>query len=132
MADMSSRVLIAEDDDPSLMFLVQAVKDADTDVVAVTSGAELVAAMANGGVFDLVITDLMMPWMNGATVLRAMRSAGVKTPFLVVTGMDPASIERLLDQLDRVTVLRKPVLLPELRSVVRALLAGTRGVPSAG
>ena len=72
---------------------------------------------------DLVFTDLHMPWMNGATVLRGMRNAGVQTPFVVVTGMDPAAIERLLDQLDRVTVLRKPVSLPELRGVVRALLA---------
>jgi CheY-like chemotaxis protein len=128
---MSSRVLIAEDDDANLKFLVQAVKDADTDVVAVSSGAEFVAAIANGGVFDLVITDLMMPWMNGATVLRSMRSAGVRTPFVVVTGMDPASVDRLLDQLDRVTVLRKPVLLAELRAVVNKLLADPRSVPPA-
>ena len=126
---MPSRVLVAEDDDLNLQFLVQAVRDAETHVVAESSGAELIAAMAEG-VFDLVITDLMMPWMNGATVLRTMRSAGVNTPFLVVTGMDPASIERLRSQLDRVTVLRKPVLLPELRAVVRTLLADSRSIPS--
>ena len=129
---MLSRVLIAEDDDSNLEFLVQAVRDADTDVVAVSSGAELVAAMADGAVFDLIITDLMMPWMNGATVLRTMRNAGVRTPFVVVTGMDPASVDRLLDRLDGVTVLRKPVLLAELRAVVRTLLPDTRSVSPAG
>ena len=47
-------------------------------------GAQALAVLAKGGV-DLVILDIMMPFMDGMTCLREMRSRKLSTPVIMLT-----------------------------------------------
>jgi two-component system sensor histidine kinase/response regulator len=73
---------------------------------------------------DLIITDIRMPEMDGETLLRELRSTPElgDTPVVVITAIaDRARTVRLLE-LGAQDVLHKPVLFPEVRARVAALL----------
>ena len=55
------------------------------EVDGALTAAEGLEMMAKGG-YDAIITDLMMPEMNGLEMLEAMAKRGVKTPVIMVTG----------------------------------------------
>ena len=42
-------------------------------------------SLLSGGGFDLVILDLMMPFMDGMTCLREMRTRHINTPVIILT-----------------------------------------------
>ena len=67
----------------------------------------------------LVITDHVMPGMDGATFIRQLRVLEPMMPVLVITGLDEA--EKEYDGL-RVTFRTKPLLPEDLLDIVQALL----------
>ena len=72
--------------------------------------------------YDLIILDIMLPRKDGLTILRELRSKGVKTPILLLTAK--ATIESKVEGLDSGSddYLTKPFDLRELVSRVNALL----------
>lgn len=82
---MIKRILIAEDDSPSREALTTLAKMQGYDVIAVADGAELLS-IANALKFDLIITDLIMPEINGASAIDIMALSGNSTPAIAVTG----------------------------------------------
>ena len=74
------------DDDP---LLLESVADAlillGADVIRARTGEELVEQLANEGPFDLVVTDIGMPWMSGLTAIHAARSAGISQAVIIMT-----------------------------------------------
>ncbi len=91
------------------------------DVTRVTDGAAGLAAATAGG-FDLVITDRMLPQLEGLEIVRALRARGDPVPILVLSALDTVD--------DRVHGLRagsddylgKPFALEELLARVESLL----------
>ena len=80
--------ILAVDDSPSLRQMVAfTLKGAGHDVSEASDGVEALG-IARGQAFDLVITDINMPNMDGLAFLRAVRSDPDlrKTPFIMVTG----------------------------------------------
>jgi CheY-like chemotaxis protein/anti-sigma regulatory factor (Ser/Thr protein kinase) len=67
-------VLVCDDDITSRLLLAQLLRHAGYTVEETASGAEVLARCARGGV-AAVITDLHMPGMDGAELLRRLRSA---------------------------------------------------------
>ncbi len=90
-------------------------------VVRAESGAEFVDQLANQGPFDLIVTDVSMPWMDGLKAMRAMRTAGVATPVIVMTALDDDAIPSQVRALGRAVLLRKPFELHELDEAVERL-----------
>ncbi|HUJ57435.1 MAG TPA: response regulator, partial [Kofleriaceae bacterium] len=80
------RVLVADDDLELLTEITEAVAQWGYAVDSACNGAELMEAMADR-VFDLVITDISMPWMTGLQASHAARYAGLATPILVITAL---------------------------------------------
>jgi CheY-like chemotaxis protein len=74
-------------------------------------------------VFDLVITDLGMPRVDGRKVAEAIKTASPTTPLIMLTGWG----QRLIDEndvpanIDR--VLSKPPRLPQLRAAIADLVS---------
>ena len=84
------RVLIAEDDRTSALLLERALTKAGHDSVVVQDGQEALIRLAKGG-FDAVITDWMMPRMDGIELVRRAREEVAEPPlFLVVTALASA------------------------------------------
>ena len=80
-------MLVADDDPDMLAVLTDALERLGYEVVQVESGAGLVDQLANEGPFDLIVSDISMPWMDGLKALRSVRTAGVATPVIVMTGL---------------------------------------------
>jgi CheY-like chemotaxis protein len=118
-------ILLAEDED--LVALVAAeVMEAEGFRVTVThNGLEAIEADAADPA-DLVVTDMRMPVMDGAALIRILRQRRPDLPIVVTTGFS----EHLPDEEPgRLVVLRKPYSLSALVPVITALLSGRMGLP---
>lgn len=93
--------------------------------VEVNDGVEALEALSRGTVFDLVVSDVVMPRMGGVELRRQMAQRWPDVPALFVTGH---ADDAVLDATDETTrLLRKPFTPEQFAAEVRALLdAGVR------
>ena len=117
------RIAICDDDPESLDLFERALAGFDVDFARAADGRQLVELVAEHGPFDLVITDVALPWMSGLQVAASLRTAGLDTPVLMVTGLDRYDLEGRVLRLHDAALLRKPVSIPELRRAVIAIVA---------
>ncbi len=115
------KILIAEDDrELRQLFQHVLVKNGYT-VTGVSNGAEALEAI-DVGYFDLIISDIMMPKVDGYELVRSIREAGQNTPVMMITAKDAFDDMRLgfLSGTDDYMV--KPVNVNEMVLRVSALL----------
>src|SRR6185312_2964185 len=62
---LNARVLVADDDAEFLDVVAEGLTRLGADVIRARNGAELIDHLAEHGPFDLVVTDIAMPWMTG-------------------------------------------------------------------
>ena len=117
------RILIADDDPDCCKLLVLALQAPGTTLSVATDGGELLDQVAEHGPFDLIITDINMPWMQGLQVLASFRAAGLATPVLVVTGMPRADLPESIARMGHAGLLPKPFTVEQLRSAIAVLQA---------
>jgi DNA-binding response OmpR family regulator len=118
-----ARVLVADDDPLLLESVADALITLGADVIRANSGEELVEQLANEGPFDLVVTDVSMPWMSGLTAIHAARSAGISQAVIVMTAREDERIPAQVHALGPdAAFLRKPFGLTELSTVASRLL----------
>jgi CheY-like chemotaxis protein len=117
------RVLVADDDPEMIAMVSRVLSRLGLDVVTAASGDELLDKVAEQSPFDLVVTDVSMPWMSGLQVMHTARAAGIRSPVIVITALRD---HRTADQVDtlgsQVVRLNKPFSVAELETAVRALL----------
>ncbi len=96
-----------------------------------TDGSAALAQLSKGG-FDLVILDIMMPFMDGMTCLREMRARKIATPVIMLTarGEEYDKLAGLEGGADDYVV--KPFSPRELVARVRAVLSRTMPKDGAG
>jgi len=116
---MIKRILIAEDDFSSREALTKLATSFGFDVVAVADGAELLS-IANAWKFDLIITDLIMPELNGASVFEIMKLGGNNTPMIAVTGLSVHDIRFIKDKF--VKIFYKPINAKKLLNTSKSLI----------
>lgn len=58
------------------------------DFTCYTSGLDLLLALDQGVVFDVIVTDLTMREMNGMVLISAIRQRGIKTPVIILTASE--------------------------------------------
>jgi CheY-like chemotaxis protein len=120
------RILVI-DDDPVLSRSLEDALRGDAHHVQLASGGQagidaFLGSNRAGRAFDLVITDLGMPRVDGRRVAEAIKSASPATPIILLTGWG----QRLLDEgdippnIDR--VLSKPPRLQQLRACIADLV----------
>jgi two-component system, OmpR family, response regulator MprA len=116
------KILIAEDDRAIRNALVNLLELEDYTVEVFTDGLRAYEWLMAENSVDLIVSDVMMPNMDGLTLCRRLRSRGDVTPILMVTART--------ETLDRVSGLDagadayipKPFAPDELLANVRALL----------
>jgi signal transduction histidine kinase len=83
-----ARILIVDDEAASMQALRDTLRDQGYDPTAFTSGAEALAALRTRGPdgFDLLLTDLQMPGMNGVQLLEAALLVDPRIIGIVMTG----------------------------------------------
>ncbi len=114
------RVLIVEDERNLAETLKAMLKESRFDSDVCTDG-ELGLEYAQKGTYDLIILDVMLPKVNGFTIVERLRNEGNATPILVLTAR--SSVEDYVHGLDLGAdyYLTKPFEMKELLACVRAL-----------
>ena len=121
-----SRIAIADDDPDGLALLRLALGSPMTEICEAANGAELVRLLVKDDPFDLVVTDVLMPWIEGLAVLRAVRGANDNTPILLITGLRRPDLQAKVEGLGNAKLLHKPFGISELRAAVHDLMIGQR------
>ena len=81
------KILIVEDDRELRQLFSHVLTKNGYAVKGVSNGQEALAAM-DADYFDLIISDIMMPVMDGYEFVRELRSVGNTTPVLMITAKD--------------------------------------------
>jgi DNA-binding response OmpR family regulator len=115
------RVLVIEDYKPLRESLTQALTEEGFAVDATGDGKEGLW-YATGNPYDATILDLMLPGVDGLSILKQMRAKGVKTHVLILTARDAVAdrVKGLDAGADDYLV--KPCAMDELLSRIRALV----------
>lgn len=112
------RILVA-DDDAMLLDDVASVLEDVGEVTRAASGAELIEHLGDDAPYDLIVTDVAMPWMTGVQAVQATRYAGLVTPVIVMTALrDPEIPDRVSALGGQVVLLRKPFGVLELHAAI--------------
>jgi CheY-like chemotaxis protein len=119
-----ARVLIAEDDEPLRLLTARALRDSGHEVLTAVDGAEALDIVTReGGRFDLLLTDIKMPLMDGiALALSVARDHPHITILLMTAYADQRERAAGLDALIHDVVL-KPFTLAEIKAAVADALA---------
>jgi CheY-like chemotaxis protein len=112
------RILIVDDEKAVRILLVEILKFHDYKIDVVENGVEAISHIDRRS-YDLIITDYMMPKMDGLELTRRIRSKYPSTPILVVTGNGP--IHDLLKS-GATACIMKPFNILELRNMVKIIL----------
>jgi CheY-like chemotaxis protein len=86
LLDRRLSVLLVDDEEIVRTATAEMIRDLGHDVVEVGSGADALARLRNGLSVDVVITDYMMPGMNGGTLARSVAKSYADVPVLLITG----------------------------------------------
>jgi two-component system, response regulator PdtaR len=107
------RYLIVDDNRPLAENLAEIVRDCGDEAAVATSGAEALTLVAAQR-FDAILTDLRMPSMDGAQLIREARRADPGLPAIVITAFSKDAGLRAAQTEGPLAVLPKPVPVPRL------------------
>jgi DNA-binding NtrC family response regulator len=82
---MPAEILVVDDDAVERSDLAAMVKSFGYEVVTAADGCEALLKLA-GGPISVILTDLMMPGMDGFALLKELAARGDRTPTIVLTG----------------------------------------------
>ena len=115
------KILIAEDDSELRQLFQHVLTKNGYAVTGVSNGEEALSAV-EASYFDLIISDIMMPKMDGYELVRALREAGMTTPVMMITAKDAFDDMRLGFLSGSNDYMVKPVNVNEMVLRVGALL----------
>jgi two-component system cell cycle response regulator CpdR len=115
------RILLAEDDDSLRGFLARALERAGYDVVACADGDEAAAILDQD--WDLLLTDIVMPGMDGIEVARQAAALHPELRIMFITGFAAVALAAGSQAPAGAKVLSKPIHLREIVSEVERMIA---------
>ncbi len=122
------RLLIIEDDDDLRKALKMSLKQQGYELDAAATGPQGLEK-ARAGNYDLIILDLMLPGMDGLSLMRALRLTS-QTPVLMLTARSSEMDKIIGLESGADDYLTKPFSLGELVARIRALLRRSRSAAS--
>lgn len=121
------RIMLVEDDDPVRIFGARALRNKGYLVTEATSGEAALEIIRNTGErFDLLISDVVMPNMDGPALVREIREIHRDIRVIFISGYTEDAFRQRLDSDGGIDFLPKPFSLKQLAAEVRRVLsAGT-------
>lgn len=116
----SGRVLLVEDEDGVRSFAMRALQRQGYEVLEAASGVEALEVMEeNEGRVDIVVSDVVMPEMDGPTLLKNLRNDNPGIKFIFMSGYPDDAFSKGLDASEDFAFLPKPFTLPQLAAKVK-------------
>ncbi len=106
------RILLAEDEEAMRTYLARALQNAGYDVVAVDRGTAALPYL-QGGEFDLLLSDIVMPEMDGIELAQRCAEISPRTKVMFITGFAAVTLKASREA-PQAKVLSKPFHLKDL------------------
>ncbi|MFT3671607.1 ATP-binding protein [Aestuariivirga sp.] len=117
------RILVVEDEDSVRAFAVRALTSRGYTVVEADSGErglEVIDEDKEG--FEVILSDVVMPEMDGPTMLAEIRKRGITSKFIFMSGYAEDAFERNLENPDDFAFIQKPFTLKQLVEKVKEVM----------
>ena len=119
------RILLVEDEDVVRVVAERALTRAGFDVTTASDGDEGLEIVTGGAEFDLIVSDVVMPAMDGPSMIREIRKLRPAIPVLFMSGYAEEQLRSELD-LDNVEFLPKPFSVQQISDKAGAVLAAAK------
>jgi DNA-binding response OmpR family regulator len=111
------KILIVDDDPHIARLLVHVLNRDGHDIHHASTGSAALAA-AISTEFDVLISDLMLPDLQGIEIIRAIKAQSPTIPVLVISGLDPQKWKKPCEDAGAARYLAKPFNISELRKEI--------------
>ncbi len=127
------QVILLVDDEQAIREVARAALEANGySVIAVNDGTEAVSTYARNGVnIELVLTDVMMPFMDGIATIRALKKLNPKLKIIAVSGLLDDQKMREIKNIGDIPFLLKPFSTEKLLLTIDSALNGGSSVEAA-
>jgi two-component system cell cycle sensor histidine kinase/response regulator CckA len=117
-------ILLVEDEEGLRSLNARGLRSRGYSVIEASNGLEAMDALeAKNGAVDLVVSDVVMPEMDGPTLLKAMRDRNPSLKIIFVSGYAEDAFEKSLPENQQFAFLPKPFTLTQLVAAVKQTMA---------
>ncbi|HET7678979.1 MAG TPA: ATP-binding protein [Xanthobacteraceae bacterium] len=118
-------ILLVEDEDGLRTLNARGLMSRGYTVLEAANGVEAMALLEKiGGAVDLVVSDVVMPEMDGPTLLKEMRKGNPELKIIFVSGYAEEAFQKHLPEHGQFAFLPKPFTLKQLVAAVKETMAG--------
>jgi two-component system cell cycle sensor histidine kinase/response regulator CckA len=118
-------VMLVEDEDPVRIFGARALRNKGYTVLEARSGEAALELMGSTpDKIDLLVTDVVMPKMDGPGLVREVRETHPEMKVIFISGYTEDSFRQRLDSDSNIHFLPKPFSLKQLASKVKEVISG--------
>ncbi|MEO1014581.1 MAG: response regulator [Pseudomonadota bacterium] len=119
------RILVVEDEPGVRLVVVKTLERAGYEVDVADDGVEALEMLEQDAGYDLVISDIMMPEVDGpAMVAEARKRFDLKAEVVFMSGYAEAAVREQLDEIERSHFIQKPFQKADLSVLVRKIIHG--------
>jgi two-component system cell cycle sensor histidine kinase/response regulator CckA len=118
----SGTILLVEDEPMVRTVAERALSRHGYTVLTASNGEDALELLAKGEPVDLLISDVVMPIMDGPTMVREARKSYPQVPILFMSGYAEEQLRKSID-IENVAFLPKPFSMQELAEAVRVVMA---------
>ena len=119
-----ARILIVDDEEMDRLLMAEGLQDAGHEPLFASDGHNALRIWKDSSV-DLVVTDIVMPELNGLELLEAMKLDDPGVPVIAISGISAKSLNKAA-RVGAAAILTKPVNPAELLDEVNRALTGDR------
>ncbi|MGH6741932.1 MAG: response regulator, partial [Bradyrhizobium sp.] len=117
-------ILLVEDEDGLRSLNARGLRSRGYSVIEAANGVEAIEALEEkNGEVDLVVSDVVMPEMDGPTLLKEMRGRNPNLRIIFVSGYAEDAFEKSLPENEQFAFLPKPFTLTQLVAAVKETMA---------
>ena len=118
-------ILLVEDEEGLRALNARGLSSRGYTVLEAGNGVEALEVLAEKGHVDIVVSDVVMPEMDGPTLLRELRARDPNVKIIFVSGYAEEAFAKNLPTNEQYAFLAKPFTLKQLVAIVKETLAGT-------
>jgi two-component system response regulator (stage 0 sporulation protein F) len=115
------KILVVDDEEGARELFFTILSDEGYDITLAINGEEALTRF-KGDTYDLVVTDIKMPVMDGLQLLQEIRKTGSKTDVIMVTAYGEVESYLKAMSLGAAEYINKPIRIKELKRIVHKVL----------
>jgi two-component system cell cycle sensor histidine kinase/response regulator CckA len=119
----TGKILLVEDEEGLRALNARGLTSRGYSVLEASNGVEAIEVLEREGHVDLVVSDVVMPEMDGPTLLKELRSRDAKVKVIFVSGYAEEAFAKNLPKDEQYAFLAKPFTLKQLVAEVKKTLA---------